>query len=166
MQSPAPWADALSIGPRGHLRQKKWRGARDRRYSANIHMRRAPACPNACPCHVDALLDRVCAKRPCQLNGNGARLYISRSAVRSSMWTWFWLRFGSVQRLRAECGCGWIACRATPAARRGLPQCFEQVSPHWGLNPGPSVYKTDALPLSYRGNWKCTEEARRRKASI
>ena len=24
-------------------------------------------------------------------------------------------------------------------------------SPHWGLNPGPSVYKTDALPLSYRG---------------
>jgi len=25
-------------------------------------------------------------------------------------------------------------------------------SPHWGLNPGPSVYKTDALPLSYRGN--------------
>ena len=25
-------------------------------------------------------------------------------------------------------------------------------SPHWGLNPGPSVYKTDALPLSYRGH--------------
>ena len=24
-------------------------------------------------------------------------------------------------------------------------------SPHWGLNPGPSVYKTDALSLSYRG---------------
>ena len=24
-------------------------------------------------------------------------------------------------------------------------------SPHWGFNPGPSVYKTDALPLSYRG---------------
>ena len=22
---------------------------------------------------------------------------------------------------------------------------------HWGLNPGPSVYRTDALPLSYRG---------------
>ena len=22
---------------------------------------------------------------------------------------------------------------------------------HWGLNPGPSVYKTDALPLSYKG---------------
>ena len=22
---------------------------------------------------------------------------------------------------------------------------------HWGLNPGPAVYKTDALPLSYRG---------------
>ena len=29
-----------------------------------------------------------------------------------------------------------------------LPQ---QNSPHWGLNPGPSVYRTDALPLSYRG---------------
>ena len=26
-------------------------------------------------------------------------------------------------------------------------------SPHWGLNPGPSVYRTDALPLSYRGFW-------------
>ena len=26
------------------------------------------------------------------------------------------------------------------------------ISPHWGLNPGPSVYKTDALPLSYRGS--------------
>ena len=25
-------------------------------------------------------------------------------------------------------------------------------SPHWGLNPGASVYKTDALPLSYRGS--------------
>ena len=25
------------------------------------------------------------------------------------------------------------------------------ISLHWGLNPGPSVYKTDALPLSYRG---------------
>ena len=23
-------------------------------------------------------------------------------------------------------------------------------SPHWGLNPGRSVYKTDAVPLSYR----------------
>ena len=23
---------------------------------------------------------------------------------------------------------------------------------HWGLRPGPSVYKTDALPLSYRGH--------------
>ena len=23
---------------------------------------------------------------------------------------------------------------------------------HWGLNPGPSVYKTNALPLSYRGH--------------
>ena len=35
-------------------------------------------------------------------------------------------------------GCGWEPF--------GL-----QRSPHWGLNPGPSVYKTDALPLSYRG---------------
>ena len=23
---------------------------------------------------------------------------------------------------------------------------------HWGLSPGPSVYRTDALPLSYRGH--------------
>ena len=28
---------------------------------------------------------------------------------------------------------------------------FRGASLHWGLNPGPSVYKTDALPLSYRG---------------
>ena len=28
---------------------------------------------------------------------------------------------------------------------------IDGISPHWGLNPGPSVYKTDALPLSYRG---------------
>ena len=27
-----------------------------------------------------------------------------------------------------------------------------QKSPHWGLNPGPSVYRTDALPLSYKGH--------------
>ena len=31
-------------------------------------------------------------------------------------------------------------------------KCPEKMSPHWGLNPGPSVYKTDALPLSYRGS--------------
>ena len=24
---------------------------------------------------------------------------------------------------------------------------------HWGLNPGPLVYRTDALPLSYKGCW-------------
>ena len=33
-----------------------------------------------------------------------------------------------------------------------VPLCVcNACSPHWGLNPGPSVYKTDALPLSYRG---------------
>ena len=33
--------------------------------------------------------------------------------------------------------------------------CMATNSPHWGLNPGPSVYKTDALPLSYRGmTWR------------
>ena len=31
-------------------------------------------------------------------------------------------------------------------------QNLKACSPHWGLNPGPSVYKTDALPLSYRGS--------------
>ena len=29
--------------------------------------------------------------------------------------------------------------------------CDDTISLYWGLNPGPSVYKTDALPLSYRG---------------
>ena len=28
-------------------------------------------------------------------------------------------------------------------------------SPHWGLNPGPSAYKTDVLLLSYRGRCRC-----------
>ena len=32
---------------------------------------------------------------------------------------------------------------------------IDGISPHWGLNPGPSVYKTDALPLSYRGICLC-----------
>jgi hypothetical protein len=35
--------------------------------------------------------------------------------------------------------------------RAGRQQMQTMTSPHWGLNPGPSVYKTDALPLSYRG---------------
>ena len=26
------------------------------------------------------------------------------------------------------------------------------LSTHWGLSPGPSVYRTDALPLSYKGH--------------
>ena len=40
--------------------------------------------------------------------------------------------------------------RAQPPSRAGSwPQ---ETSPHWGLNPGPSVYRTDALPLSYRGS--------------
>jgi len=30
-------------------------------------------------------------------------------------------------------------------------------SPNWELNPGPSVYKTDALPLSYLGIAKHSE---------
>ena len=29
---------------------------------------------------------------------------------------------------------------------------LDRNSPHWGLKPGPSVYRTDALPLSYRGS--------------
>jgi hypothetical protein len=43
---------------------------------------------------------------------------------------------------------GW-ACDRLWLFRVALGGCGN--SPHWGLNPGPSVYKTDALPLSYRG---------------
>ena len=32
------------------------------------------------------------------------------------------------------------------------------ISLHWGLNPGPSVYRTDALPLSYRGSGRIAEK--------
>ena len=37
--------------------------------------------------------------------------------------------------------------------------CFfiNNKSPNWELNPGPSVYKTDALPLSYLGIAKHSE---------
>ena len=46
--------------------------------------------------------------------------------------------------LTLRIGLGLVAC---PWGRVPIPK-----SPHWGLNPGPSVYKTDALPLSYRGS--------------
>ena len=36
-------------------------------------------------------------------------------------------------------------------ARRNLYKVNN--SPRWGLNPGPSDYKSDALPLSYEGCW-------------
>jgi hypothetical protein len=48
---------------------------------------------------------------------------------------------------------------STPPMRHTI---VSDTSPHWGLNPGPSVYRTDALPLSYRGAvamdmWKLTK---------
>ena len=48
-----------------------------------------------------------------------------------------------------QCGSRMVAQR-TGSACSGLPTG----SLHWGLSPGPSVYKTDALPLSYRGTWE------------
>ena len=39
------------------------------------------------------------------------------------------------------CACAFVPCFLA-TLRKSL---------HWGLSPGPSVYKTDALPLSYRG---------------
>ena len=38
-----------------------------------------------------------------------------------------------------------------PQQQSTSPGAARMISPHWGLNPGPSVYRTDALPLSYRG---------------
>jgi hypothetical protein len=38
-----------------------------------------------------------------------------------------------------------------------ISQLHFVISPHWGLNPGPSVCRTDALPLSYRGICFCAE---------
>ena len=38
-----------------------------------------------------------------------------------------------------------------PQQQSTSPGAACMISPHWGLNPGPSVYRTDALPLSYRG---------------
>ena len=33
-------------------------------------------------------------------------------------------------------------------------------SPRWGLNPGPSDYKSDALPLSYEGHEQSSKSAK------
>ena len=55
-----------------------------------------------------------------------------------------------------------LAHRSLPSENgAGIKDCWHgahphhgghiNTSPHWGLNPGPSVYKTDALPLSFRG---------------
>ena len=54
------------------------------------------------------------------------------------------------QRHQCTLGCqdavtmGYRACHC--------PRGTKQRSLHWGLSPGPSVYRTDALPLSYRGS--------------
>ena len=59
-------------------------------------------------------------------------------------------------------GFGWlfgvIAWLALVGCVAGYCGCFGRLildprrqSPHWGLNPGPSVYRTDDLPLSYKG---------------
>ena len=45
--------------------------------------------------------------------------------------------------------CGWGEKGNQGFTYPSLPT--RHYSPHWGLNPGPSVYRTDALPLSYRG---------------
>ena len=53
--------------------------------------------------------------------------------------------------------CLWILMRrrkqkTTSSGSWWICDTMKVKSPHWGLNPGPSVYKTDALPLSYRGD--------------
>ena len=40
-----------------------------------------------------------------------------------------------------------LECQKSFVAQRSIKS-----SHHWGLSPGPSVYKTDALPLSYSGS--------------
>ena len=64
---------------------------------------------------------------------------------------------GKDMRLRPPSAAGLSAgCLGAPvhtknARRLGAQGCSLGNSLHWGLSPGPSVYKTDALPLSYRG---------------
>ena len=48
-----------------------------------------------------------------------------------------------------DVACGWGEKGKQGFTYHSLPT--RHYSPHWGLNPGPSVYRTDALPLSYRG---------------
>ena len=51
-----------------------------------------------------------------------------------------------------------------PQQQSTSPRAACMISPHWGLNPGPSVYRTDALPLSYRG--MCLKGGRKTSRAI
>ena len=79
------------------------------------------------------------------------------SSVRSG-WEVQWECVGRVCEKHRKCwwklfgsGCGALGFASHTCARR----IFSTISPHWGLNPGHSVYKTDALPLSYRDHVLC-----------
>ena len=58
---------------------------------------------------------------------------------------------GKDMRLRPPSAAGLSALGVSRRAREGAQGRSLGNSLHWGLSPGPSVYKTDALPLSYRG---------------
>ena len=62
----------------------------------------------------------------------------------SNNWTWFlqMLFYGSNLLLFHISSCWFMIV---------LTDNRNDKCPHWGLNSRPSVYKTDALPLSYRG---------------
>ena len=71
-------------------------------------------------------------------------------------------------KLPRPCSFSTLAARAHPpslsfpvSAASSESGCPATESPHWGLNPGPSVYRTDALPLSYRGSSSATAPAPR-----
>ena len=57
---------------------------------------------------------------------------------------------------QGQCFCQGAILATLQRAAAGPYADTEKTSLHWGLNPGPSVYRTDALPLSYRGPDACS----------
>ena len=54
-----------------------------------------------------------------------------------------------------------VVVTVTGGAGGGRLGAWQKSSHHWGLNPGPSAYKADALPLSYSGTLSGAERTQR-----
>ena len=73
---------------------------------------------------------------------------IQKNARNKSSTLWHLLHiFGPASHRKSRCP---RRAKSPPLVLAKTAAPFK-TSLHWGLSPGPSVYRTDALPLSYRG---------------